>query len=115
MNSNLEISTIIKEDVTILQLKGDVTAVTGKTVEETYAKVTLNGANKILLLFNEDNYINSGGIAFLIMVASESKKKEQKIFMTGLSEHFLKIFEMVGLTKYIRVFPSQESAMAAFD
>ncbi len=115
MNSNLEISTVIKEDVTTLQLKGDITAVTGKTFEETYKKVTANGANKILLLFNEAKYINSGGIAFLIMAASESKKIGQQIFMSGLSEHYFKTFEMVGLSKYIKVFPSKKSALAAFD
>jgi hypothetical protein len=34
--------------------------------------------------------------------------------MTGLTDHFLKIFEMVGLSKYIKIYPSEEAALAGF-
>jgi hypothetical protein len=34
--------------------------------------------------------------------------------MTGLTDHFLKIFEMVGLSKYIKIYPSEEAALSGF-
>jgi anti-anti-sigma factor len=114
MNRDIEISISKNNDVSMLNIKGDVTAVTGEKLEDAYEKISADGAKKILLLFDKESYINSGGIAFLISVASESKKREQSIRLTGLSDHFQKIFYMVGLTKYMSLFPSGEAALKDF-
>jgi len=114
MNKEIQVSISKKEDVSILNVKGDITAISGETIEEAYQKVSTDGAKKILLYFDKDGYINSGGIAILIGIASESRKKEQKIRITGLSSHFQKIFHMVGLTKYTEIFPSEELALKDF-
>ena len=114
MNKDIEVSISRKENVTILNIQGDVTAISGETIEEAYQKVSTDGAQKILLYFDKDGYINSGGIAILIGIVSEGMKKEQKIRMTGLSGHFQKIFDMVGLTKYTEIFPTEELALKDF-
>jgi anti-anti-sigma factor len=113
-NRDIEISISKKNDVSIINIKGDVTANTGEAIENAYQKVSTDGAEKILLYFDKDGYINSGGIAVLIGIASESAKKKQTIRITGLSSHFQKIFHMVGLTKYTAIFPSEESALNGF-
>lgn len=109
-----EISIRPKGDVSIIDIKGDVTAPTGQPIEDAYHQVTAAGSKKILLAFAPDCYINSGGIAILIGILSESKKREQTIRMTGLSAHFQKIFAMVGLTKYAQIRSSEEAALADF-
>jgi anti-anti-sigma factor len=113
-NKDIEISISKKDDVSIINIKGDVTAITGEAIEHAYHKLSTDGAKKILLYFDKDDYINSGGIAILIGVASESIKNQQKIRITGLSSHFQKIFHMVGLTKYTEIFPSEELALKDF-
>lgn len=114
MNKDLEITVSHKGDVSIINIAGEVTAVTGEAIEKAYADLSGNNAKKILLCFEEKSYINSGGIAILIGMVSESKKREQIIRITGLSEHFQKIFHMVGLTKYTQIFPSEELALENF-
>jgi anti-anti-sigma factor len=114
MNRDIQVSISQKDETSILYIKGDVTAITGETIEEAYQKVSNAGAKKILLYFDKDGYINSGGIAILIGIASESRKKEQRIRLTGLSSHFQKIFNMVGLTKYTEIFPTEELALKDF-
>ena len=114
MNKEINVSISHKDDVSILNIKGDVTATTGETIEEAYQKVSTGGAKKILLYFDKDGYINSGGIAILIGIASESRKNEQRIRITGLSPHFQKIFNMVGLTKYTEIFQTEELALKDF-
>jgi anti-anti-sigma factor len=113
-NKDIEISISKKDDVSIINIKGDVTSITGESIEDAYQKVSTDGAKKILLYFDKDGYINSGGIAILIGIASESRKKEQKIRITGLSPHFQKIFNMVGLTKYTEIFQTEELALKEF-
>ena len=114
MNRDIQVSISQKGEVSILYVKGDITAITGETIEDAYQKVSTAGAKKILLYFDKDGYINSGGIAILIGIASESKKSGQTIRITGLSSHFQKIFNMVGLTKYTEIFPSEELALKGF-
>jgi anti-anti-sigma factor len=100
--------------VRVIAIGGDVTATTGEVIEEAFHKAGAEGAKKILLLFDGENYINSGGIAILIGIAAESRKNEQQIRIAGLSDHFEKIFGMVGLTKYAPVYPSEQDALENF-
>ena len=111
MGKDIEIGTRIKGDVWVLDISGDVTALTGEALEEAYRKVCQAGSEKIVFHFAADVYVNSGGIAFLIGIASESKKLDQTVRITGLSPHFQKIFDMVGLTRYLSIFPSEEAAL----
>lgn len=114
MAKDLEIAIRPKGGVSAIDIRGDVTAVTAQPIEDAYQKVTAAGAKKILLVFASDCYINSGGIAILIGILSETKKKEQVLRITGLSQHFQKIFAMVGITKYAQIFPSEDAALADF-
>lgn len=111
MGKDIEIGTRTHGDVWIVDISGDVTALTGEAIEEAYRKVCQAGSKKIVFHFAEHVYINSGGIAFLIGIASESKKLGQTVRITGLSAHFHKIFDMVGLTRYLSIFPSEEAAL----
>ena len=114
MNKDVEVLTCQKGDVSIVNIKGDFTAITGKEIEDAYQKASREGEKKILFCFDKEGYINSGGIAILIGIASESRKKEQIIRITGLSNHFQKIFRLVGLALYTEIFPSEESALVDF-
>ena len=114
MSKDVEVTLSQKGDVSILAIAGDVTPSTGEIIETAYRKAAAAGAVKFLLRFNGENYINSGGIAILIGITAESRAAGQVIRVTGLSEHFRKIFSMVGLTKYAQVFLSEEEALRGF-
>ena len=111
MNKDIKVSISQVNDVVFLDIQGDVTAVTGVVVKNAYQTNSIVDSPMILLRFGKDCYINSGGLAFLIDIASEGRKKGQKIAATGLSDHFQKIFHMVGLTRCISVHADEESAL----
>ena len=114
MSNDIEVTIHNQGDVAIINIKGDVTAATSEAIEEAYQAVSLAGSTKLLLVFNKECYINSGGIAILVGIVSESQENKQIIRITGLSEHFHKIFTMVGLTRYMTIFPSEAAALAGF-
>lgn len=97
--------------VTILKIAGDITALTGSSVEEACNSIDIVDSNHILMNFDLDCYINSGGIGFLIDIALKSRKKGQTVSVTGLSDHFKKIFKMVGLTRWVEIHDTVEDAM----
>lgn len=94
----------------VITLLGDVTPFSEKPVIETYEKLTNEKHNKILLDFSNASFINSGGIAIIISMVTEARKRKQKIGVCSLSPHFQKIFDMIGLTDYVELFPTQEKA-----
>ena len=114
MSKDIQVLTSHKGDIAVISIKGDVTAITGEVIGNAYESADVLNSPKILLQFDKDCYINSGGLASLIDIASEGRKKAQKIHAYGLSDHFQKIFHMVGLTRCIPVFSSEEAALEDF-
>jgi len=106
-----EIKIETRDTVTILDIQGDVTAFSEPFLNEAYQTATNQGAGKILLKFDSNAYINSGGIAVLIQVLARTQKNNQKIGITGISDHFKKIFHMVGITKFAKIYESLEDAL----
>jgi anti-anti-sigma factor len=106
-----EITVEAHGSVTLLDIKGDVTTDSDPFLKQAYQNANDQGASKILLKFQQDAYINSGGIAVLIQLLAETKRNNQQIGITGLSNHFKKIFNMVGITKFADIYNSVEEAI----
>jgi anti-anti-sigma factor len=101
------------EAVTILAIGGDITAFSESFLNDAYNQANQKGNNRLLLQFEPGAYINSGGIAILIQLLALSQKNDQRVGITGLSDHFQKIFNMVGITKFANIFPTKEEALEA--
>jgi len=106
-----EITIEQRDTVTILDIKGDITVFSEPFLNEAHTNANNLGASKILLNFDAGAYINSGGIALLIQLLAQAKRTNQVIAIAGLSSHFKKIFHMVGITKFARIFDSPEEAV----
>ena len=111
MANKNEITLETRGAVTLLDIKGDVTTDSDSFLKDAYQNVTNQGTSKILLKFDHEAYINSGGIAVLIQLLAETKRNNQQIGITGLSDHFKKIFNMVGITKFAKIYGNVEEAL----
>jgi anti-sigma B factor antagonist len=111
MNQETKISLQQNGDIIIFDIQGDVTSFSEPVFQETYQNVNKENISKILLKFYENVYINSGGIAVLIQLLAVTKRNNQKIFITGLSSHFQKILNMVGITKFAKIYTTVEEAI----
>ena len=111
MNQETEINLKKQGDITIFDVHGDVTAFSEPFFNKAYKNANDQGTSKILLKFTENAYINSGGIAILIQLLAQTKRNNQQICITGLSSHFKKIFNMVGITKFAQIFNTMDEAL----
>ena len=103
-----------QNDITLLYIQGDITAQSEPVINDAYKKANDQGAApKILFQFEEDTYINSGGIAVLIQILAHTQKNNQQIGIAGLSDHFKKIFNMVGISKFAGLYNTVEDAIEA--
>ena len=98
-------------DVTLFDIRGDVTILSEPFLDDAYKSANNQGASKILLKFEEDAYINSGGISALIQLLAKTAKNKQVIGITGINDHFKKIFHMVGITRFATIHNSIEEAL----
>jgi len=115
MQQRNEIKLETQGSVTIMDIKGDITAFSEPFLNESYQTANDQGAGTILLKIDNDSYINSGGIAVLIQILAQTKKNNQIIGITGISDHFKKIFHMVGITKFAEIHASLDEALSKME
>ena len=111
MEQQNEIRIEVVDNVTLFDIKGDVTALSEPFLNDAYETAKEQGARRILFKFDPGAYINSGGIALLIQILSETSKNRQITGITGLSDHFIKIFNMMGITKFAKTYDTVEEAI----
>jgi anti-sigma B factor antagonist len=97
--------------VSVLRFSGDISSTSRDTVLSAYGKLAKD--RSVLLDFRGVDYINSSGIALVIQMMMEANKSGQEIAAFGLTPHFQKVFTMVGITKYARLYPDESAAKAA--
>ena len=102
MSNDFQISVNHIVDIAVISIVGDVTDTSNKVIGDTYNRDKVLNSPKILLKFDNDCYIDSGGLVAIIDIAIEGHKRGQKINACGLSDHFQKIFYMVGLTRQLK-------------
>ena len=90
-----------------IDIQGDLTASAVKDMDAAYQKACEYNPSNILLKFGGRNHINSTGIAIVINLLIDSQERGCRIFVSGLSKHYRKIFEMSGLTKYTTIIESE--------
>ena len=111
VNQEIVIKLETLNNVTIFRMDGDLTTFSEPFLKEAYENANNQGAEKILLRFSDDAYINSGGIALLIQMLSQTSQNNQLVAITGLSAHFQKIFKMVGINKFATLYGSVDEAI----
>jgi anti-anti-sigma factor len=114
LEDELTVSTRERDGVAIIDLVGDVTTFAEEKINTAYREVTNKGARFVLLNFRQNDYINSAGIAILIGIVTEVTRNNQKLAVSGLSQHFQKIFRMVGLAQYAEIYQDEDEALTAF-
>lgn len=113
LEDELSVSTRVVNNVAIVDLEGDVTTFAETKINAAYQELSAQGARQILLNFRQNDYINSAGIAILIGIVTEVNRNDQKLAFSGLSQHFQKIFRMVGLSQYADIYQDEAEALSA--
>jgi anti-anti-sigma factor len=110
MISNAAVKTELHESLGIISLSGEISSSIEQALLDSYEILTKAGVTKILLRFTNDCFINSAGIALIIIIVGNAKQTNKKVGVVGLTLHFQKIFEMIGLTDYLTIYQNEDIA-----
>ena len=89
-----------------IEIQGDLTGSAGKDMDAAQQEACNHKPGNILVKFDAVSRINSAGIALLINLVIDSREQGCEVYLTGMSQHFRKIFGLVGLTKYADIVDS---------
>jgi len=97
-----------KDNLATIEVRGDLTTSAEKSMYAAYQKACDCDAKNIIIKFDGKSRINSAGIALIIDLVIKSQDSDCKIYLSGVSKHFRKIFELVGLTKYTTIVDTED-------
>ena len=87
----------------VLYLSGEITTEAEDSLVPVYQNIPAESRDLVIMDFTEAEYINSSGIAVLIQLITGASERKHKIIFCGLSDHFSKILDIVGLTGFVQM------------
>lgn len=114
MDKTFKVNVRFSESIAILDLEGEINIFAEEKLTQLHKELIEDAVPRILFNFEDVTYINSAGIAIFIGMVSESQEQNQQLAITNLIPHFQRIFEMVGLTQYVKLYDSEEDALNDF-
>ena len=97
--------------MTVIDLAGDIDGFGEKALTDAYTQATGRAPSAILLNFAGVSYINSKGIALLISLLLRARASGHHLLASGLSPHYLEIFEITRLSEFFRIMPDEAAAL----
>lgn len=83
----------------------------GEKLEELCASYLERGFNRIVIDFSETDLVNSIGVSILIGIIERVRDSKGRISFSGLKQVNYEIFNIVGLTKHIPIFETEDEAL----
>ncbi len=102
------------DSIPVILIEGDMTSDADTDVKRVYSQLLDKyEMDKIIINFEKTKYINSSGIATLINIIQNINEKNGKIAFVGMSEHFQKVMDIVGITDFVQILDTNPEAVKA--
>jgi anti-sigma B factor antagonist len=112
MAATLETTVRHQPNAAVIDMKGDIDGASEDALQKAYNEALKQKPNAVLLNFREVGYINSKGIALIVMLLAQARKSGTRLLTTGLSPHYIEIFNITRLSDFMKFYPDEQSALA---
>lgn len=96
----------------VIDLRGDIDGTAEDALQKAYSEAVAQKPHAVLLNFTNVDYINSKGIALIVMLLAQARKSGTRLLTTGLSPHYVEIFNITRLSDFMKFYPDEQSALA---
>jgi anti-sigma B factor antagonist len=97
----------------VLSLKGDIDLHVSPAITESLNAITEKKPERIVIDLSCATYIDSSGLAALILAMQKVQAYGGKFFLTGLHDTMRSIFESSRLDQIFEIFPDVDAGLAA--
>ncbi len=102
------------QGIPLLLIEGDMTSDADVEVKKHYANIKSEySLDAMIINFEKTKYINSSGIATLINIIQDLNERNGKVFFVGMTDHFEKVMEIVGISDFVQIMKTNEEALSA--
>ena len=102
-------------DILVLRLSGRLDSNTSPELEERLVQVMGEGAGRLLLNFDNLEYISSAGLRVLLKTARELKAAQGLLVVCCLRDYIREVFDLSGFISIIRVVGDESQAKDLLD
>lgn len=99
-------------NASVIDLTGDIDGTAEDALQKAYGDAVSLKPHAVLLNFANVGYINSKGIALIVMLLAQARKSGTRLLTTGLSPHYVEIFNITRLSDFMKIYPDEQSALA---
>ena len=110
----MEINVTRQGEIPIFRLKGRLSIVGADDFERQVLQAIEAGAARLIFAVDELDYISSAGLRVFYVAIKRLGSDGERLAFCGLKPAVRSIFDVVGLTGSVRVFPSEAEALASF-
>jgi anti-anti-sigma factor len=98
--------------VAIIELRGEIDVFGDEALNAAYAQAEAQNPKAVLLNFSGVDYINSTGIALIVGLLAKARKAGRRLLTSGLSSHYVEIFQITRLADFMNIYPDEATALA---
>src|SRR5438552_18928200 len=115
MKANASPTTLVPRQPppSVLPLQGEIDLHVSPALTESLNAVTKKKPERIVIDLSGATYIDSSGLAALILAMQRVEAYGGRFFLTGLHETMRSIFETSRLDQIFKIFPDADAALAA--
>jgi len=108
----LEASVRPEAHTAVISLRGEIDSFGENALNQAYEAAEALGTKSILLNFSDVDYINSTGIALIVALLARARKTGRRLLTSGLSSHYVEIFQITRLSDYMSLYPDEATALS---
>ncbi len=109
----MEVTQKQQNGITILGLKGRLDSNTSDDFEKTLLGLIQTGETRLVLDFEELDYISSAGLRVLLKTAKELKPVNGQLLFCSLKDYISDIFDLSGFASFFPIHPNLEESLKA--
>jgi anti-sigma B factor antagonist len=98
-------------NIAIIELQGEIDSFGEQALNDAYAQAEALDPSAVLLNFAGVDYINSTGIALIVGVLARARRSNRRVLSTGLSPHYVEIFEITRLADFMTIYADEATAL----
>jgi len=101
-------------DISIFKVLGRLDSNTSPGFEEKVFKAIENGSSKMIVDFEELEYISSAGLRVILKATKELKRSEGKFILCAMKDYVKEVFEIAGFDSFLPISSNIDDAMKQF-
>jgi anti-sigma B factor antagonist len=110
----MEVTVKEVNEVRVLLFEGNLDTNTAPQAQAQIDELIDGGSSKILINFDDLNYISSAGLRVLLATAKKLKTTSGDLKICGLNQTVQEVFDISGFSSILSVVATEEDALAGF-